>query len=268
MGHDGEHPSGGAHSPRGSQECISPGTGQESPIFRPAASMPCRGKFPLLSEEAKDLLHADIRSGTKAIYKSRLQAFKLYCEDVGCDPKTCPVEVVTNFLTILRRVLGLKYQTICGYRSAISKFHVGFSDIPLGFSKDIKRVTRACFLEDPPIPRYTDIWDVDILLGHLESMYPHENLTDLELSMKAAALVAINTISRSNTNYSDCFLIKFLLQEQLTESTGLYSGVSWGGDCVTTVGLGKELQTWQHQRRDALSSCTEPSSSLCIYLFE
>ena len=151
----------------------------------------------LLSSEAQDLLDRDVRPGTKAIYDSRWKAFTLYCKDVGYDPVSCPVEIVVNFLTILRRDLGLKYQTICGYRSAISRFHNGFQGTPLGSHNTVKRVTKACFIEVPPLPRYTDTWDVDTLLNCLEKLYPHDTLSDLELSMKTAALVAVNTISRS-----------------------------------------------------------------------
>ena len=109
----------------------------------------------------------DVRLGTRKIYQSRFKAFSLYCEDVGVNPTTCPKEVIVNFLAILRRVLGLSYQTVSGYRSAISKYHSGFEEIPAGQIKAVKRVTRACFNEVPPLPRYSSVWPIEQLLEHL-----------------------------------------------------------------------------------------------------
>ena len=112
------------------------------------------------------------------------------------DPTTCPVEAVINFLTVLCRTLGYSFQTICNYRSATSKFHEGLDSSTLGSDRRIKRLTRACFLEQPPLPRYTSIWDVGILVGHLESMGPHTDLSTLDLGIKTLALLAILSISR------------------------------------------------------------------------
>ena len=133
------------------------------------------------------------------VYKSKIKRFKTYCAEVGVNPETCPPEIVTNFLAELRRKHGFRYQTICGYRSAISKFHEGSNGNPLGQVKIIKRITRACFLEDPPIPKYGDIWDADILLNYLATLTPHSDLSDIDLSRKTLCLISILSISRSSS---------------------------------------------------------------------
>ena len=61
------------------------------------------------------------------------------------DPTTCPENVIVNFLTKLRKTFGYKYQTVSGYRSAISKYHLGLSGVPVGQTKNVKRLTRADF---------------------------------------------------------------------------------------------------------------------------
>ena len=104
--------------------------------------------------------------------------------------------MVTNFLTGLLRDKDLAYQTICGYRSAISRQHTGVAGTPLGQHPTIKRLVRACFLEKPPLPRYADIWDVDRVLQYLESMPPVSELLDMDLSIKTATLTFILTLSR------------------------------------------------------------------------
>ena len=125
-----------------------------------------------------------------------MRTFKLYCQDIACDPRSCEEVVILNFLSILKCHIGLKYRTICGYRSAIAKYHNTFS----GSSKQVKQLVKACYLDDPPLPRYTDIWDVNILLEYLETLYPHDTLSDIDLSIKTAALLSIHSVSRSDKN--------------------------------------------------------------------
>ena len=141
------------------------------------------------------MLDNDVRKSTKKVYKSRMDTFSAYCRDLEVDPTSCPVSVVVNFLSILRRVFGYEYQTICSYRSAISKYHVGLSSGSMGTTKVVKRLTRACFIEKPPLPRYSDIWDMNVLVRHLESMDDLE-ISVLDLGMKTLALLAILSISR------------------------------------------------------------------------
>ena len=129
-------------------------------------------------------------------YESKTAAFRAHCTKVGVDPTCCHVNVVINFLTGLLRDKDLAYQTICGYRSAISRQHTGVAGTPLGQHPTIKRLVRACFLEKPPLPRYADIWDVDRVLQYLESMPPVSELLDMDLSIKTATLTFILTLSR------------------------------------------------------------------------
>ena len=150
-----------------------------------------------LSQAAEDLIAADIRPATKKIYKSRAAKFDEYCEELGVDPSTCAVEVIANFLADCVRIDNLSYQTVCGYRSAIARNHSG--NLPIGRLPIIKRLTRAVFLERPPVPRYAEVWEVDTLLAHLRTMHPAESLSIMDLSVKTAALVFILSLSRSSS---------------------------------------------------------------------
>ena len=141
----------------------------------------------------------DIRSGTHKIYLSRFKSFSLYCVKAGYNPTDCPVEVVTNFLAMLKDTKHLSYQTICGYRSAISRYHKGFGSVPLGQAQLIKRVTKACFNLAPPIPKYSDMWNADQLMQHLQTMYPNSELSLKDLGIKAVALITVLSISRQSS---------------------------------------------------------------------
>ena len=144
-------------------------------------------------------MQSDIRQGTHKIYKLRFEKFRLYCADVGVDPQTCPEEIIVNFLTILSRVHAYTYQTVCGYRSAISRYHVGFDTVLAGSSRIVKRVTKAVFNENPPLPRYSAIWDVQALISYLETLHPPGSLSLSDLGMKTLALIAVSSLSRSSS---------------------------------------------------------------------
>ena len=172
-------------------------SGEEASILEPSVSLP--GDREVLTAEAQQLISADIRTGTKSIYKSRFQHFSTYCVELGFDPTSCSESVIVNFLAKLRKEHGYKYQTIAGYRSAISKFHVGFSGLPIGQAKNVKRLTKAVFIEEPPLAKYASIWPADKVLGYLSTQFPHDRLSDYQLGVKLLALVSLASISRSST---------------------------------------------------------------------
>ena len=80
----------------------------------------------LLSQEAQTLISNDIRLSTKRVYESRVKIFRFYCQDIGCLAETAPPEIIANFLAILASTLQFSYQTVCGYRSAVSKLQAGY----------------------------------------------------------------------------------------------------------------------------------------------
>ena len=104
-----------------------------------------------------------------------------------------------NFLSLLSNTLNYSYSSVSGYRSAISKYHKGHNSNPIGVDRQVKSVTRATFITNPPIPRYTHIWNVDTLLSYLETLYPLDTLSDFDLCLKTCALCAIFSISRSSS---------------------------------------------------------------------
>ena len=164
-----------------------------------SCGMPGVRPVTLMSEEAQLLMNADIRKSTKKLYSLRFAHFARYCADLGVAPKSCPEEIIINFLTLLRRTFAYEFQTISGYRSAISKYHIGFAGTSVGSSRNIKRLVRAVFLEAPPIPRYADIWSAAQLIDYLRTLHPPATLSDYQLGMKTLSLISLQSISRSST---------------------------------------------------------------------
>lgn len=93
---------------------------------------------------------------------------------------------------------GYEYSTINNFRSAISALHDWENGIPVGQLPLIKRIMSGVFQEKPPQPRYTDTWDVSVVLEHLESLGSNETLSDADLTHKLAMLLALTTASRAS----------------------------------------------------------------------
>jgi hypothetical protein len=105
--------------------------------------------------------------------------------------------MIAEFLTEMFKD-GYEYNTINLHRSAISALHDQIHNIPVGQNQLIKEIMTGVFQEKPPQPRYTDTWDVDIVLNHLASLGSNEGLSDSQLTHKLAMLLALTTASRAS----------------------------------------------------------------------
>ena len=124
----------------------------------------------------------------------RFKKFTEYCAGAGQDPLTCPAEVVVNFIA-LQKDRGLKYSTVMGYRSAIAWFRAD----SIGTASIVKRASKACFNIDPPIARYSQMWDADTLLSSIESLPAESQLSTMELGVKLVSLIAILSLNRQSS---------------------------------------------------------------------
>ena len=132
-----------------------------------------------------------------------MKAFADYCTKEGTNTKSRHSNVVINYLTTLPLEKGLSYQTICGYRSVIAKQHIGVDSTTLGMIPEIKRLVRAIFIDRPPLSRYTNCWDVNQVLEHLETSPSLSSLLDMDLSIKTATITFILTLSRFDNMNDD-----------------------------------------------------------------
>ena len=159
--------------------------------------MPCHGPAAAdsLTPAAKNLINSDVRPSTRKTYKSKLKAFLAHCAEEGCDSTSCGVDVILNFLAKIH-ASGVAYQTLNGYRSAISKHHDYVDSMPVGEIKSIRRLMKGAFNTRPPQPRYSEFWDVSKLMAYLRPMHPPGQLSLMQLSQKLLCLCSLSTCSR------------------------------------------------------------------------
>ena len=96
------------------------------------------------------------------------------------------------------------YNTIAGYRSAISAFHYQLDGCRVRVHPTVSALMKWIFNKKPPKPKYTLIWNVDFnILGYLKTlMLDNKNLGKLshELVM-LLALTSASEIWQLDINY-------------------------------------------------------------------
>ena len=107
------------------------------------------------------------------------------------------VEVV-HFLTLLFNN-GASYSAINTARSALSAILCNDEGLVIGKFLSVKRFLKGVFELRPPMPRYSFIWDVNIVLDYLKNLHPNEDMPLSFLSVKLVMLLALTTAQRAQT---------------------------------------------------------------------
>ena len=106
--------------------------------------------------------------------------------------------LVIEFLTMLFNN-NESYSSINTARSALSCFLYNNTGISIGNYSSVKRFLKGVFESKPPRPRYSCIWDANIVLNYLGNFYPNEDMSLLELTYKLVMLLALITAQRAQT---------------------------------------------------------------------
>ena len=149
------------------------------------------------STKASELLMSAWRKGTQSAYNCCWKQWHSWCDKRKIDPFCASLEHITNFLAELYEQ-GYEYRTINNYRSAISAFHPEIGGMKVGQTNTIKQLMTGIFNSKPPLPRYTETWDVDQVLKHLVNLEENNSLSLKVLSHKLVTLMALTSASRSS----------------------------------------------------------------------
>ena len=144
-----------------------------------------------LSGQATDLILKSWRTKTNKSFDSMFGQWNRWCVARGSNPFSGPVSAVANFFA------SLYQDSVNAYRTAISSVHEKVDGVQVGQHPVITRLIKGVFNERPPVPRYSNTWDVQKVLSHLESLGQSESLSLKALSLKTVFLLAITRPSRS-----------------------------------------------------------------------
>ena len=150
-----------------------------------------------ISKESALLITSARRSGTLSHYESAWRQWDSWCVGRQVDPIRCPLKDVLQFLTECFQK-GYKYNTIAGFRSAISAFHDPVDGVSVGKNQRVSVLLTGVFNENPPQPKFTFIWDVRKVIEYLGGERFHTNITLKDLTLKLTMLLALTSAGRAS----------------------------------------------------------------------
>ena len=105
---------------------------------------------------------------------------------------------IIEFLTELYDK-GNGYSTLNLARSSLSSIGISIESHPAGSHPLIIRFMKGVFNLRPPKPRYSKIWDVNVVLNYLRKLSPVKQLTLKDLTLKLVMLMGLTNAARVDT---------------------------------------------------------------------
>lgn len=105
------------------------------------------------------------------------------------------IGTILAFLTYLFKT-GKAYRTANVYSSMLSSKLNRMEDFDIGKQPLVIRLMRGIFNQQPPKPRYTNMWNVDTVLNFISSLGEIHFLSLSTLSQKTAILLSLTSLFR------------------------------------------------------------------------
>ncbi|RGB41694.1 hypothetical protein C1646_738985 [Rhizophagus diaphanus] len=136
------------------------------------------------------------------------QTWISWCQLNNCDPITYPIEKICDFLVdMLTRERS--FNTIAGYRTAISEAHELVDGVSVGTHPNISRMMHALYSENPPPVKPDDPIDIIPSLDYIRSLGDNNTMSIRNLNVKISFLTALITASRPlDLKRTDLFMLK------------------------------------------------------------
>ena len=152
-----------------------------------------------VSKSAVGLLMASWRGGgNKKQYSVYIKKWTAFCLQRKVDHLQPPVGAVLDFLSELFDQ-GLTYSAINCARSALSSYVSLDDGSVVGQNPLVCRLLKGVFQSRPPKPKYTEVWDVQVVLTYLATLHPVESLTLKQLTLKLVMLLLLVSGQRGQT---------------------------------------------------------------------
>ena len=130
-----------------------------------------------ISDDSFKLISAAWRSSTEKAYSLAWGKWIVWCNQAKVDPLQTSIGPVLNFLTAQFQE-GKQYSTLNSYRSALPATMPEIDGKPVGQHPMVVRLLQGMFNERPPALRYQEVWDVGLVVKHIQ-----DGLTTTDLSL-------------------------------------------------------------------------------------
>ena len=149
------------------------------------------------SESVTDIIMDSWRDSTKKQYGSFLNRWFKFSRDNDIDPVSPSLAQTCDYLMHLYSQ-GLSYSAINTARSALSSFISTKNGVSFGQEPIVVRLMNGFFNRRATTPRYTSIWNPDVVMGFLKDKSV-SSPTLKELTFKLLMLLALGTAQRCQT---------------------------------------------------------------------
>ena len=162
-----------------------------------------------ISEKASDIIVSSRREGTLSTYSLDWNKCVSWCIEQDVDPVRCNVNWILDFLAFMFES-GYEYRTICIHRSVISALHSNIEGRPVGEHPQVSSLITGVFNNRPPSPKYSFIWDVQLVLDYLKKELPNNSdLSEKLLTFKVNVNgFAVSIQSNRSSYFSYLFMVK------------------------------------------------------------
>ncbi|XP_061170177.1 uncharacterized protein LOC133179433 [Saccostrea echinata] len=152
-----------------------------------------------LPENVTSIIMSSWRRGTTKQYRCYLNKWEIFCSRRNINSLHTSVNNVLIFLTELYET-GIGYSAINTAKSALSNVVSlsGNDSVQLGNHALVKRFMKGIFNSRPSLPKYTQVWDVSLVLQYLKSI-SIEDITLKQLTLKTVMLLAVLSGQRVQT---------------------------------------------------------------------
>ena len=154
-----------------------------------------------ISSSAAQVIMQSWRTSTRVQYRSYIEKWTEYCCKWKIDPVSPPIASGVNFLAELYNQ-GLSYSALNTARSALSSIISLQGNLSFGNHPLVSRFLKGIFTIRPAMPKYHEVWDVNEVLKHLQTLHPLNELSLKLLSFKVVMLLALLSGQRCQTLHS------------------------------------------------------------------
>ena len=135
------------------------------------------------------------RESSNKLYDTYVLRWFTFCEQKQIDPFEADVKYILQFLQIMV-TKGLKYTTVSTAKSALGTCIYITGNYEIAKHPDIKIFMKGVFAITPTQPKYTAIWDPDVVLDYFRKGPSLYELNMEELSKKLCMLIMLVTAQR------------------------------------------------------------------------
>ena len=138
-----------------------------------------------------------LKANRKSTQKSNDSAWNVWCNwalEQGHNPLSPSLNVILEFLTF-QVELGKSFNTVSVYKFMLSSTLPPIEGVKVGKHSIVSQLIQGAFNTNPPVPKYTEFWDLNDLLKELDLIDP-DSLDLAQLSCRLATLLATATFMR------------------------------------------------------------------------